>query len=349
MPSASTRAELYYAARVGGAPSGVAFARGRLVLLGEHLDHQGGPVLAVALPEGVHVAYGIRPDRRVMLHALNARASDVFELERLVRSGRHWADLARGVFARLQEGGWRLPGLNLVAYGDLPPHQGLASSAAYVTALVLAVLRATDRPEDPAVVARDVAAIERDWGGVACGPLDPYVGMVGTPDLVVHLDTRQLVHETLALPKGVVLEPESTGIRRRLDRTPYNERRSELAEALRHVRRLRPDVRALVDLAPEAFAEIEPALPDPLRRRARHVVTEVARVRRAVEALAAGDAPMVGRLMREGHESLSKDFESSLPAIDLRVAELMEEPEVFGARLQGAGWGGSIAVLSEAL
>lgn len=343
--SAKTRTEIYYSSRLGSAPGGMVFVPGRLVLLGEHLDHQGGSILAMPLTKGVHVAYGVRPDHKVQLHALNARQIDTFDLDAPIRSGRRWADLGRGSFAKLGERGQRLPGMNLVVYGDLPAEVGLASSAAYVTGILLAVLEATGGRVEPAEIAQHVAAIERDWAGVACGPMDPYVALAGKPGEVMHLNCRTMSHESYALPKGSLLEAVPTGIKRRLVDTPYNQRRRELAEALAAVRALRPELESLVDIGPVEWKDIKPEVPVPGRLRAHHVVTEVERVRLAVEALRKSDAATLGMWMQDGQVYLSTSFECSLPEIDTQVAALNRDPGVFGARLQGAGWGGSIAVL----
>ena len=340
-----TLVDLYYRGRFETPPQGVAFVPGRLVLLGEHLDHQQGPVLAMALGQGVYVAYGVRPDHKVRLHALNARAVDSFETTNLVASGRRWADLGRGVFARLGAGGRRLPGMNLAVYGDLSVKAGLASSAAYVTALLLAVQRATGMESAVDAIARDVASIEREWADVACGPMDPCVELLGRPGEIVHLDTRHFAYEMLSLPADVDLVPVPTGIERRLDQTPYNERLRELEGALGAIRTIHPELESLADLTPDQFDAAAPIVSEPGRRRARHVVTEAARVRAGVEAIRAGDGDLLGRLMWASHESLRRDFECSLPAIDERVEALRQDPEVLGARLQGAGWGGSLAVL----
>ena len=175
--------------------------------------------------------------------------------------------------------------------------------------------------------------------------MDPYVTAVARPGDVVCLDNRTLTHEMLALPPGTRLEHVDTGVTRRLSETPYNDRRRELAHALACLRELEPELTSLVDLAPDRFESLADRLAEPHRRRARHVVTETDRVRRGIEALRAGDAATLGTLMRECHESLARDFESSLPEIDAQVARIQAEDDVLGARLQGAGWGGSLAVL----
>jgi galactokinase len=344
-PTPRTRVDLYFTSRFDGAPGGILFVPGRVVLLGEHVDHQGGEVLAVPTQEGVYVAWGIRPDSRIAVHALNARATDRFQQGNIVRSGRRWADLARGVCATLADEGRRLPGLNLAIYGDLPTAVGLASSAAYTSGILGSFLAACGEEPEPPHVAHVVARVEREWGGVACGFMDPYVVTAGRAGEVLRLDNRSLTHEVLALPPDTRLDHESTGITRRLSETPYNERRRELADALARLRATDPGLKRLTDLDPNRFAVLADTLEDPHRRRVRHVVTEVDRVARGVAALRDADADALGALMRECHESLRDDFECSMPEIDAQVAAACAEPKVIGARLQGAGWGGSLAVL----
>ena len=179
--------------------------------------------------------------------------------------------------------------------------------------------------------------------------MDPYVVAAAKPGQILHLDCRELNHDLLRLPEGYELVAEETGIQRRLADTPYNARRAELQAALEQARRQDPDLRGLCDLAPEAFERIAPHVAATPRRRARHVVTEAARVAAAVEAIQAGDMAALGARMNEGHTSLVEDFESSLPEID-RLAELArQKPHVLGARLNGAGWGGRLAILQTAM
>jgi len=345
MASPRTRVELYFTARFESEPRAVVFAPGRLVVLGEHLDHQGGTVLATALDQGVHVAVGIRPDRRVVVHALNVRATDTFDLDRLIHSGRRWADLVRGAFAHLQQDGRRLPGLNLAILGDLPVEEGLASSAAYLVAVLRAISEMTGTAVEVPALAEAAQLVEREWAGVACGMMDPLVSLVGRPGEVLRLDMRTLEHEVLPLAEGLRFEPVATGIQRRLDRTPYNERRRTLDEALAHLRRDRPNLDHLVDLEEADLVWAEARLEPVAFRRVRHVVTETARVGSGIDAREHGDGPALGRLLNESHASLRDDFECSTPDIDRQVEAVLGEDGVLGARLQGAGWGGSLVVL----
>jgi len=343
--SLSTRVELLFGGRCKRAPQGVNFAPGRLVLLGEHLDHQEGHVLAAPVSQGVACAYGVRPDSRVVLWSMNARQKDSFQQGTFAKSGRPWADLVRGACAHVAADGRRLPGIDLMILGDLPVGEGLASSAAYLVVVLRALYESVGEYRSKWELAEDVPAIEREWIGVQSGPMDPYVVAAARPGQILHLDCRELNHEVLTLPGGYELVAEATGFQRELSGTPYNERRRELAEALDAVRRVEPTLQALVDLTPEAFEALEVGIGEPDRRRARHVVTEQARVREGVGALQSGSMEALGALMLASHRSLSLDFESSLPEIDRLVQLAMEKPSILGARLQGAGWGGRLAVL----
>lgn len=346
--SPRTRVELFFNSRLKRTPQGVTFAPGRMVLLGEHLDHQGGPVLAVPVEEGIAVAYAVRPDTRIAVWALNAKAKDLFVSGAWQKTGRRWSDMAKGACAHVAARGFRVPGLDLVVYGNLATGEGLASSAAYLTALLQAIYAAIDEDPTPRRIALDVAAVEREWAGVACGTMDPYVACVGQPGSIVLLDCASHTHEELALPEGAVIESEDTGIKRALATTPYNERRRELAAALALIKQAQPDLMRLPDLAMDAFEQVADTLPELERKRARHVVTETARVRAGVEAIRNDDMPGLGTLMLQGHRSLSADFESTLPEIDDLVEALNHAEGVLGARLQGAGWGGRLVVLREA-
>lgn len=345
MTSLATKVELQFGARCGRPPSGVHFVPGRLVVLGEHLDHQGGPVLAAPLEQGVACAWALRPDSRVVVWSMNARQKDSFQPHQVVRSGRAWADLARGAYARVASTRRRMPGLDLMVEGDLPMGAGLASSAAYLVALLRSLHEAVGEYRSRWELSADVPAIERAWVDVACGPMDPYVVAVAKRDEVLRVDCRTLEHEVLRLPDGYELVAEDTGVRRVLRDTPYNVRRTELSRALASIRTERPELESLCDLEPDAFQALASQLEEVPRKRARHVVTETARVRAATEALLAGDMQALGTLMLAGHRSLAVDFESSLPAIDALVELAVARPSILGARLQGAGWGGRLAVL----
>ncbi len=343
--SLSTRVELLFGGRCHRPPQGVQYAPGRVVILGEHLDHQGGSVLAAPLEQGVACAWGVRPDTRVVVWNMNHRAKDSFHQGQWAKSGRGWGDLARGACARVAEGGRRLPGMDLMVMGDLPMEEGLASSAAYLVVMLRSLYEAVGVYRSKWELAEDVPFIEKEWLGVACGNMDPYVVAAAKPDQVLHVDCRELDHQVLELPEAYEVVAEDTGTQRRLKDSPYNERRAELDQALAEIQAIKPDLASLVDLSPEDFGALEESVNEPGRKRARHIVTESERVRRGVAAIEAGDMNALGALMNEGHQSLVEDFESSTAGIDKLRDMALSQPHVLGARLQGAGWGGRLAVL----
>ena len=164
---------------------------------------------------------------------------------------------------------------------------------------------------------------------------------------VLHVNCANLAYETLSLPDGAVLDSEDTGVRRPLHKTPYNERRRELLAALRALHARDNQIRRLPHVSVQTWNEHREHIAEPGRSRAHHVIHEAERVRQGVVAIQAGDKVALGRLMNECHASLSKSFDNSSPEIDEQVSELQAQPGVCGARLQGAGWGGRIAVLRE--
>lgn len=344
MASPRVRVELQFSGRFESAPRGVVFAPGRLNLLGEHVDHQGGPVLPLPLPLGVHCGWAPRPDRAVRVIALDAGAGDRFVLGQYAKSGRRWADLVRGAFQALEAEGLRVPGVDLVVAGDLPARRGLGSSGAFLAAVVRAVDAARgDDPLPPADVARVVMEAEARWGGTRCGPMDPYVATVGVPGQPLLLDCARLVHEPLPWPAGVEAVAVDSGVHRALSETPYNTRRAELEEGLKRLAHAREAARAARTLVDDV--RLLDREPEPFARRARHFVTEVRRVHEAAAALRRGDADALGRLLDEGHRSLARDFEASSPELDALVATERARPGVLGVRLQGAGFGGTLVVL----
>lgn len=345
----TTRAELTFGARLGRPPQGVTFTPGRVVILGEHLDHQGGRVLAAPIEEGVAVAYAIRPDTHVAVWSMNAKEKDHFALGQEVKTGRTWSDLARGAFAHMASDGRRLPGLDLLVYGDLPIAAGLASSSAYLLSVLKAINGALGESPSARAYAEMVPVIEAAWSGVPAGPMDPYVLAVAEAGQILEIDCRTLEHEAHTLPDGTSIETESTGVTRRLENTPYQVRIETLERASKKIKAALPRVEGLCDLSADDLNVLDHGLDETELRRVRHVVSETARMREGSAALRAGDLATLGRLMRESHISLRDDYDASLPEIDQQVEMLWNAPGVLGARLQGAGWGGHVAVLREAL
>lgn len=333
--------------------AGVAIAPGRVNLIGEHLDYNGGLVLPIAITRATQVAWapGHAPTIRVYSDAFGEVAE--VDLRRLEPGARpEWARYVAGVAWALREAGHELRGADLAIWSDVPPGSGLSSSAALEVA-VLGALRAAaglDVPDrDLALLARRA---EHEFVGVACGVMDQLAAALCRRGHALLIDTGSLVLEQIPLPldrAGVALIVAHTGLRRSLAASEYNRRREECEEAARRIalETGRTDA-SLARITPQDFDGAAVRLPELLRRRARHVVTEQARVERAVALLreaATGDSEAavreLGALLDASHASLRDDFEVSCPELDLLCSLSHDFDGTLGARLTGAGFGGA--------
>jgi galactokinase len=318
-----------FAAAFGRGPLAAARAPGRVNLIGEHTDYNEGLVLPCAIDRDVVAAVAPRRDGRLRVCSRELGERVELELAALARRG-HWSDYAAAPCFALAERGLPLPGADLAVASDVPLGAGLSSSAA----LAVAVLTALDAAFGLGLGARERARLaqrgENAFVGVACGVMDPFASALGRRDTALRIDCRSLAVTPIALPEVRMLVAHS-GVERRLAAGAYGDRRAECEAAAAAC-----GVRALRDLPASRLGELEGAL----RRRARHVVTENARVDAVCRALAAGDPAAAGQRLREGQASLRDDFEVSLPELDALCEIGDAQPGCFGSRLTGAGFGG---------
>jgi galactokinase len=331
-----------FAERFGRPPAAVAEAPGRVNLIGEHTDYNGGLVLPIAIPQRVRVAAAPREDEQVRLVTTAAAAAadtaGEYRLGDERRSGA-WSDYVAGCTQQLRAGGQRLRGFDALVASTVPVGAGLASSAALGVA-VLRVLRAVfDLALDDVALALAAHRAECELVGARVGVMDQMAASLADETSALFLDARSLVWERVALPAAAELAVIDSGITHAHASGGYNTRRAECERAAALL-----SVASLRDLGDDALARAA-GLPAPLDRRVRHVVTENARVLAAVAALRAGDVAEVGRILAAGHASLRDDFEVSTPAIDTLVALATAEPDVLGARMTGGGFGGAVVVL----
>jgi galactokinase len=329
--------------RAGRDPDGVWAAPGRVNLIGEHTDYNDGFVLPAAIDRLVRVAAGRRRDGRLRLWSLQADPpADLAVAE--VGPGRveGWAAYPAGVAWALERAGVEVAGADLVVDGDVPAGSGLSSSAALecATAAALADLHGAelDRPALAALARR----AENEVVGVPSGVMDQMVSMLGRAGHALFLDTRSLETEQVPLPleeAGLRLVVLDTGAGHRLVDGAYADRRAACEAAAATL-----GVPALRDATLEQVEAAGAALGDPGLRRARHVVTENARVLAAVELLRAGDLDRLGPLLAASHASLRDDYEVSSDELDTAVEAAVAAGAV-GARMTGAGFGGSAIAL----
>jgi len=317
-------------------------APGRVNLIGEHTDYNDGFVLPVAIERDMMVALAPRADREVNLYSLDFGEAATFSLDEMRKDEEHaWSNYARGVAQELQQAGVSLVGLDAVTQGNVPIGAGLSSSAAFEVAMALAFILAAGAPLDRVQVALIAQRAENRFVGMQCGIMDQFVSALGQEGHALFIDTRDLSHRAVPLPEGVRVVICDTMTRRGLVGSAYNERRRQCEEAVRILQGVLPGIRALRDVTAGDLARYGHLLPPVVLKRARHVVTENARVLDAIRALEAGRPEEFGRLMDASHASLRDDFEVSSPELNLMVEVARGAPGCLGARMTGAGFGGA--------
>jgi len=310
----------------------VAAAPGRVNLLGEHTDYNDGFVLPIAIAQKTRVGMRRRHDGVFELHAAALGRSERFTLDE--PPGEHFATYVYGCLVEARAIGIDVPALDIRVESDVPMGVGLSSSAALEVATLRALREITHQPLDDVRLAQLAQRAEIRHAGVRCGIMDQMASSLADTERALLLDTRSLQRRLVPLPPASAVLVLDSGIARILAGSGYNERRAQCEEAARLL-----GVASLRDVTDREAVE---RLPEPLRRRARHVLTENARVLQAVEC---GDARAFGRLMNASHASLRDDYEVSVPPLDRLVELLQEHDEVYGARLTGAGFGGACVAL----
>jgi galactokinase len=330
--------EAVFRAVYGRDPEASASAPARVNLIGEHTDYNGGAVLPTVLPQRTSVALARRRDRRVRAHTALANRDGEWALG--AEAPRHdWTDYLQGCTQALAAAGYDVPGCDVAVASTVPPGSGLSSSAALTVAFLRALRALARLPLDDVALARLGHQAESAFVGARVGVMDPMAVSLADSTTALHLDTRTLAVTRVPLSRRAELLVIDSGVRHALASGDYNVRRAECEAAASAL-----GVSYLCELGTDALHAIA-RLPPPLDRRARHVVTEHARVAQAVDALRADDLARVGVLFTASHASQRDDYEVSVPEVD-RLVELADaEPHVFGARLTGGGFGGSIVAL----
>jgi galactokinase len=330
-------------------------APGRVNLIGEHTDYNGGFVMPAAIGFDTSIAVAPRADRKLLVYSQNYSEQVEFDLEHLpaVRSG-HWSDYVVGVAIMLARSGKKLNGMNLLVDGNVPLGAGLSSSASLEVAVGYALQDESERAEGTKVVHANIdltqlaklcQQAENEFVGARCGIMDQFVSSHGERGKALLLDCRSLDSRQLPLPDDVVLAVCNTMVKHSIAQGEYNRRRAECEEGLRILSQHLPKARALRDVTMQDLEACGGELPEVVLRRCRHVVSEDARVVEAAVALEIGDLAAFGKLMRESHRSLRDDFEVSSAELDLMVELAGQVEGVYGSRMTGGGFGGCTITL----
>lgn len=348
------RAFAAYRRRFGKKPAHLAFAPGRVNLLGEHVDYNDGFVLPAAIDRATWVAFSPARAAHSTLLAADFSEETSFTSDSIQAKtdpeGRpfpEWARYPAGVAWALSEAGLETPILEAAFASDVPRGAGLSSSASVEMAFAVAWSALGGWSLPPMQLARLGQRAENQYVGVNCGIMDQFAALCGEADRFLLLDCRSLDWQALPVPQNVNLVIADTTVRRKLTSGEYNQRRADCEQAVRILAAELPGVRTLRDVPPEDFNRLFGLLSSRVEKRARHVVEEIARVRAAIPLLEAGDLRAFGQSMNRCHASLRDLYEVSTPELDAMVEVAQALPGCYGARLTGAGFGGCTVNLVE--
>jgi len=331
----------------GHAPDGVWRAPGRVNLIGEHTDYNDGLVLPIALPNQITISASARTDGVIAVASAGQDTVIEFALDSLTPgSVKDWAAYPAGAAWVLRETKYEIGGANLLVESDLPSGAGLSSSAALLCASAVALLGLRDLEVDPAEVARLVQRAENQYVGAPVGLMDQMASMCCTAGHALYFDIRAMTTEQIPFDPAAdglaLLVVDVKAPHRHVD-GEYAARRQSCEQAAAEL-----GVPALRSIAPEDLDEALPRLSDDvMRRRVRHVVTEIQRVEEAIALMQAGRLRDVGPLFTASHASLRDDFEITVPELDVAVDTALAAGAL-GARMTGGGFGGCIIALVEA-
>jgi galactokinase len=317
-------------------------APGRVNLIGEHTDYNEGFVLPVAIDLETVTAAAARNDRLIRVYSLNLDGKAEFDLDVPGPSRRgNWLDYIEGVARVLERRGIVLRGANLAVLSDVPIGAGLSSSAALEVSTGLALVRLSEQEVDPITLALAAQEAEHIYVGAQVGIMDQFIALLGREGHALLIDCRTL--EAVPVPidtSQAAIVIVNTNVKHKISASVYNTRRAECESAVAILKRVLPHIKTLRDVSVADFEKYEQLLPEPIRRRCRHVVTENERTLYAAEALRRNDLDEMGRLMYLSHQSLRDDYEVSSMQLDALVEIAAETHGVFGARMTGGGFGG---------
>ena len=326
-------------------------APGRVNLIGEHVDYNDGLVLPCAINSETIVAIASGPEVggrgyvEVVAIDMGQAREKIPLYEPVKRTENNWQNLVRGAVAFLQKHGHPIVPARLAIAGDIPIGAGLSSSASFTVAVTLALAQLSRIPLSPEAVARIARNAEAEFLGTECGIMDQMASAAATMGSALLVDCRSLQHMPIPVDKDLAVVIADSGIRRQLANSAFNERRRECEAAARHF-----GVASLRDLSPETLEAERDGLDPKLFMRARHVVSEIARVEPTAVALAKGNTAALAQVMQASHVSLRDDFEVTVPQVDTLVDTISAalakgDGPLGGVRMTGAGFGGCVVAV----
>ena len=318
-------------------------APGRVNLIGEHTDYNGGFVLPMAIDKETAAAIARRDDRKIRVHSVNIAETAEFDLDKTTeRKNGSWLNYIEGVARILERNNFKFSGADILIWSDVPNGAGLSSSAALEIVIGLSLSKLNGYEIDKTLLAQIGQQTEHEFVGVKVGIMDQFVSANAEKDHALLLDCRSLEFENVPLDLSkhdIVIC--NTNVKHDLATSEYNMRRAECEQAVEILQNFLPEIRQLRDVNLKDFENYKNKLPENVLRRARHIITENERTLLAAKALKNNDFNEFGKLMLASHKSLKNDFEVSCRELDLLVEIAADCQGVLGARMTGGGFGGS--------
>jgi galactokinase len=319
----------------------LAFAPGRINLIGEHTDYQEGLVFPAAVEKGIYIAIQKNNTSMCKLYSFDFDQEYSFSLHEISPKKGHWANYVMGMVSQFAQAGFNAEGFDMVIAGDIPVGSGLSSSAAFSIAIGTGVAHLFNFSVPTKSLVLYAQKSEHLFAGVMCGIMDPYASAFGAKDKALLLDCRTNTHQEVIANLGEYsLLLVNTNVKHSLADSAYNKRRAACEESVKLLKIHYPQATTLRDIAISEIKEVEKLLPADLFPKAKHVITEIERVRMTSQALRKNDLPKFGELLKASHLSLSKDFEVSCKELDFLSEKSWEFEDVLGSRMMGGGFGG---------
>lgn len=334
-----------FAKAYGKEATAVYFSPGRVNLIGEHTDYNGGSVFPCALSFGTYLLLAPNGTQTMRFKSLNMPEVVEVPVDKMTEPlpGKSWVNYPMGCFAWYVRQGHKFDqGLDVLIWGNVPAGAGLSSSAALEVVAAFAANDYLGINHNHTDFAKIGQLAEHEFAGVNCGIMDQFASSWGKKDHAIHLncDTLEFEHVPVKL-NGIKVVIANTHSPHHLDSGAYNDRVAQCQLALQQLRKVKPELKNLAELTVAEFEKIENAITDPVaHKRARHVVGEVQRTSDAVKALKAGDIQKFGKLMNASHVSLRDDYDVTGLQLDTMAEEAWKVPGVLGSRMTGGGFGG---------
>ena len=328
-------------------PAYIIRAPGRVNLIGEHTDYNGGFVLPIAIDRYTNMLVSKNDEGKIRLFDLKYKENDEFDLQNIKPTQqRKWSNYQRGIAKVLLDAGYKIGGMDVLIFGEVPEGAGLSSSASIEIATLLSFKELYDLEIKPLEMITLARKAENEFVGVQCGIMDQFASLLSREGKALFIDCRSLKYQYVPLLiQGYSFLICNSMVKRKLVDSSYNERRHECGEAVKILQKNLPGITFCRDISINNFEKYKSFLPEKIKKRVEHVVFENDRVQKAVKVLKKGNAKAFGELMYQSHKSLKELYEVSIDELDLLVKIGKNESRVLGAKLTGAGFGGCVIYL----